>query len=227
MLLIKGLVRSLFQVILFAAVLLIPTGTWHWPRALQFLAVFGVLSIIVIFSLARWAPASLEARIQRGAVKDQPRADKIASFWIAIINLAWFVFVAVDVNRLHLLRFPPFWVSVLGAAVGLAGYGVMITAVWQNSFAAPIVGDQADRDQVVVDSGLYGLVRHPLYLGYLLFLLGLALWLGSTAGAIVLAALLPPVVARIRIEEKTLNENLPGYLEYTARVPYRLLPPVW
>jgi protein-S-isoprenylcysteine O-methyltransferase Ste14 len=227
MLMLKGLVRSLFQIGLFAAVLLIPAGTWHWPRAIQFLVVFALLSSILIVSLARWAPASLEARIQRGAAKNQPAADRIASLFIVLLNLFWFVFVAIDVHRLHLLPLPPLWLSAVGAVVGLTGYGVMATAVWQNPYAAPIVGDQTDRDQVVIDSGLYGRVRHPLYLGYILFLTGLGLWLGSVVSALVMPIIAAPIVARILIEEKTLRENLPGYAEYMTRVPYRLVPLAW
>ncbi|MDH3814714.1 MAG: isoprenylcysteine carboxylmethyltransferase family protein [Acidobacteriota bacterium] len=227
MLMLKGLVRSLFQIGLFAAVLLIPAGTWHWPRAIQFLVVFALLSSILIVSLARWAPASLEARIQRGAAKNQPAADRIASLFIVLLNLFWFVFVAIDVHRLHLLPLPPLWLSAVGAVVGLTGYGVMATAVWQNPYAAPIVGDQTDRDQVVIDSGLYGRVRHPLYLGYILFLTGLGLWLGSVVSALVMPIIVAPIVARILIEEKTLRENLPGYAEYMTRVPYRLVPLAW
>jgi protein-S-isoprenylcysteine O-methyltransferase Ste14 len=227
MLMLKGFVRSLFQIGLFAAVLLIPAGTWHWPRAIQFLVVFALLSFVSIVSLALWAPASLEARVQRGAAKDQPTADKIASLFLALLNLAWFVLIAVDVNRLHLLPFPPLWLSVTGAIVGLAGYGVMVSAVWQNPYAAPIVGDQSERDQVVIDSGLYGRIRHPLYLGYILFLTGLGLWLGSVVSALVMPVLVTPIIARILIEEKNLRENLAGYAEYSTQVPHRLIPLVW
>ena len=227
MLMLKGLARSLFQIGLFAAVLLIPAGTWHWPRAIQFLVVFALLSLILIVSLARWAPASLEARIQRGAAKNQPTADRIASLFLGLLNLFWFVFIAIDVHRLHVLPLPPLWLSAVGAVVGLTGYGVMATAVWQNPYAAPIVGDQTDRDQVVIDSGLYGRVRHPLYLGYILFLTGLGLWLGSVVSALVMPVIVALIVARILIEEKTLRENLPGYAGYTTRVPYRLVPLAW
>ena len=227
MLMLKGLVRSLFQIGLFAAVLLIPAGTWHWPRAIQFLVVFALLSLILIVSLARWAPASLEARIQRGAAKNQPAADRIASLFLGLLPLFWFVFIAIDVHRLHVLPFPPLWLSAFGAVVGLTGYGAMATAVWQNPYAAPIVGDQTDRDQVVIDSGLYGRVRHPLYLGYILFLTGLGLWLGSVVSVLVMPVIMAPIVARILIEEKTLRENLPGYIEYMIRVPHRLVPLAW
>jgi protein-S-isoprenylcysteine O-methyltransferase Ste14 len=227
MLMLKGLVRLLFQVGLFAALLLIPAGTWHWPRALQFLGISALLSLISVVSLARWVPESLEARVQRGAVKDQPKADRIASLFLALLNLGWFVLIAVDVNRLHLLPFPPLWLSVVGAIVGLAGYGVMVAAIWQNPYAAPIVGDQSERDQIVIDSGLYGRVRHPLYLGYILFLIGLGLWLGSLVGVLAMPAIATPIVARILIEEKTLRENLPGYDRYMTQVPHRLAPLAW
>jgi protein-S-isoprenylcysteine O-methyltransferase Ste14 len=227
MLLLKGFARSLFQIGLFAAVLLIPAGTWHWPRAIQFLVVLALLSLIFVTALARWAPASLEARVRRGAAKDQPKADRIASFFLALFNLGWFVLIAVDVHRLHLLPLPPLWLSVAGAVVGLVGYGYMVTAVWQNPYAAPIVGDQSERDQVVIDSGVYGRVRHPLYLGYILYLTGLGLWLGSVVSALVMPLVATPIVARILIEERNLREHLPGYADYMSRVPYRLVPLAW
>jgi len=145
MLLIKGLVRWFFQLAFFAAVFLIPAGTWHWPKAIQILIGFGLLSLIIIIALARWAPASLEARVQRGAARNQPAADRVASALPGVFNLAWFVFIAVDANRLHLLPKPPLWVAVSGAALFFAGYAIMTAAVSQNAFAAPIVGDQTER----------------------------------------------------------------------------------
>jgi protein-S-isoprenylcysteine O-methyltransferase Ste14 len=227
MLMLKGLARSLFQIGLFAAVLLAPAGTWNWPRAIWFLAVFGLLSLIFIACLALWRPASLEARVQRGTAKDQPKADRIASLFLALLNLAWFVLIALDVHRFHLLPFPPLWLSIVGIFVGLAGYGFMAAAVWQNPYAATIVGDQSDRNQIVIDSGLYACIRHPLYLGSILFLTGLGLWLGSFASALVMPVVAAPIVARILIEEKNLREHLPGYVDYMARVPYRLVPLAW
>ena len=129
--------------------------------------------------------------------------------------------------KLRLLPVPTLEVSVLGVVLLLAGYGIIWTTLFQNAFAAPIVKDQAERGQVLIDTGLYGRIRHPFYLGLLLFLMGLALWLESYAG--VLALLLPFIllVARIKVEERTLGETLPGYTDYTTRVCYRLVPFVW
>jgi len=227
MLMIKGIARTLAKMAFFAAVLLLPAGTWHWPRAIQFLAIYGFLSLASVIALAKCAPASLEARVQRGTAKNQPKADRVVSLFLAIINLAWFVFIPIDVFRLQLLPMPPLWVAIAGVVLCLTGYGVMLIAVWQNAFAAPIVGDQSERDQVLIDTGLYGRVRHPMYLGYLLFLIGLALWLESVTAAIFVPLAFVPVVGRIVVEEKTLRETLPGYTEYMAATRFRLIPWIW
>jgi protein-S-isoprenylcysteine O-methyltransferase Ste14 len=118
-------------------------------------------------------------------------------------------------------------VSIVGAAVSPVGYVLNWTTLFQNAFAAPIVKDQSDRGQVLIDTGLYARIRHPFYLGFILFFLGLGLWLESYASVPVLLLPFVCLVARIRVEEKALRETLAGYAEYTKRVRYRLVPFVW
>jgi protein-S-isoprenylcysteine O-methyltransferase Ste14 len=227
MLLIRGLLRVVIQVVVFGAILLLPIGTWDWPRAIQFLIAFGVISLASTVALAVLAPASLEARVNRSATKDQPRADKVATLFLAIVHIAWFVLIPNDVFRWQVFPEPSVVVAALGAVLCLLGYGIMLTSVWQNAYATPIVGDQEGRDQTLVDTGLYARVRHPMYLGHLFFCLGLPLWLGSFLGAVVIPIVFAPIVARILIEERTLVKKLPGYAEYRERVPHRLIPLVW
>jgi protein-S-isoprenylcysteine O-methyltransferase Ste14 len=227
MLVLRGLIGGLVQLAVLAALLLIPAGTWHWPRAIQFLVVYGLVNSVSIVALARLAPASLEARLSAPSAKSQPMADRVVTPLFIVSFCVWFAFLPVDVFRLRLLPLPPLEVSVLGVVVSLAGYAVIWTTLFQNAFAAPIVKDQSERGQVLIDTGLYGHIRHPFYLGFLVFFLGLALWLESYAGV---AALLLPfafLAARIKVEEKTLRVTLPGYPEYTRRVRYRLVPFVW
>jgi len=217
----------LCQLLVIGALLLIPAGTWQWPRAIQFLVVYGLVNSVSIVALARLAPASLETRLSSPSSKSQPMADRIVTPLFFVSLLAWFAFIPVDVFRLGLLPPPAVGVSVFGVVLSVAGYAAVWSTLFQNAFAAPIVKDQAECGQVLIDSGLYGWIRHPFYLGLLLFFVGLALWLESCAGVF---GLLVPFVfmgARIRVEEKTLEETLPGYADYTRRVRYRLVPLLW
>ena len=227
MLLIKGLSRGLFQIVLFAVLLFVPAGTWHWPRAIQLLVVYGLLLQVSIIALARLAPASLEARLLAPAAKSQPMADRVVSSFLFLSLFAWFAFIPIEVFHLRLLPPPRLIVSVFGAALFFAGFGIILTALFQNAFAAPIVKDQSERGQVLIDTGLYGRIRHPFYLGLLLFLAGIALWLESYASVLVLPLVFAFVIARTFFEEKTLQETLPGYVEYMTKVRFRLIPFVW
>jgi len=227
MLVLRGLIGGLSQIAVIAALLLIPAGTWHWPRAVQFLVIYGLVNSVSIVALARLAPASLEARLTAPSAESHPMADRVVTPLFIVSLLAWFVFIPVDVFRLWLLPPPSLEVSVFGVVVSLAGYAIIWTTLFQNAFAVPIVKDQSERGQVLIDTGLYGRIRHPFYLGFILFLMGLALWLESYAS--VLALLLPCffLVARIKVEERTLSETLLGYADYMRRVRYRLVPFVW
>jgi len=227
MLVVRGLLGGLFQLALFASLLLIPAGTVNWPRAIQFLLAYG----IVLFASTIWlgivAPSSLEARLEPAISKKQPIADRVATAFIGVAVAGWMIFIPTDVFRLQLLPAPSFAVSACGAAVCAAGFAIVLTALYQNAFATPVVRDQSERGHTLVDTGLYARVRHPFYTGFLLMLLGLALWLESYAAAIALPVVLASLLVRIHIEEKTLRETLPGYIEYMSKVPHRLIPGAW
>jgi protein-S-isoprenylcysteine O-methyltransferase Ste14 len=206
---------------------LVSGGTWYWPRALMFLGLYGVLLETSVVTLALVAPASLAARLSPPASKKQPPADRAATAFLVLATLAWFVFIPIDLFHLKLLPSPSLGVSLAGAALSLAGFAIIMAAIYQNSYAIPIVEDQSDRAQRLVDTGLYARVRHPFYLGLLAFYAGLALWLGSYASLLTLVVVLLALLARIGVEETTLRKTLPGYSAYVTRVPYRLVPLLW
>ena len=227
MFLIKGLIGAILQIAFFGALLLIPAGTWQWTEANQFLYCYGFLTLVSTVFLAIKAPRSLEARMEMPMNESQPLSDRIATTFLLVFLVGWFVFIPIDIFHLKLLAPPQYSISILGGAASLLGYGIMITALYQNEFATPVVRDQSDRGHELRDTGLYGLVRHPFYTGFILFCLGMALWLQSYAALI--AGLLPitALIGRIYAEEKILQETLPGYKEYMSRTRYRIIPFVW
>jgi protein-S-isoprenylcysteine O-methyltransferase Ste14 len=227
MLILKGLVGVLFQVALFAAFLLIPAGTWDWPRAIQFLVVYGLIGSVSVVLLAIFSPASLEARLESPVSTKQPIEDRVATVILISVIAAWFIFVPIDVFRLKIFAAPVLGVSVVGALIGLSGYCIILLTIYQNKFAIPVVRDQAERGQTLVDTGLYGLVRHPMYSGLLVMLAGTGMWLESYASVVTLIVVLAALVPRILIEEKMLKNNLPGYPNYMSTVRYRLVPFIW
>ena len=227
MFLIKGLIGATLQIAFFGALLLIPAGTWQWTEANQFLYCYGFLTLVSTVFLAIKAPRSLEARMEMPMNESQPLSDRIATTFLLVFLVGWFVFIPIDIFHLKLLAPPQYSISILGGAASLLGYGIMITALYQNEFATPVVRDQSDRGHELRDTGLYGLVRQPFYTGFILFCLGMALWLQSYAALI--AGLLPitALIGRIYAEEKILQETLPGYREYMSRTRYRIIPFVW
>jgi protein-S-isoprenylcysteine O-methyltransferase Ste14 len=219
-----------FIAVMAVALVLTPgliAGTWRWPTAWLFLVVFGAWSAVAGALLATLRPASFRVRQQgfvAGRAKKQPLIDAVGLPMYGAFMLCWFVSIPLDVFHYRLLPAPSLLVQALGAAAALAGLSVAYLAIGQNRFAAPTIHDQSAEAQQVIQSGLYGVVRHPFYAGMLLVYPGAALWLGSYAAAIASVGFLLMTLARIVIEERYLLANLPGYGAYRARVRARLIP---
>ena len=227
----QALQAALRDVGLSALLLLVPAallGAWPWPAGLAFVAAYGCAQLAGQIALAVWRPAHFRVRQQSVvAAKNsgQPRMDAIGSAMLVAFAVAWFAFIPLDVFRLHLLPAPALWLRSAGALAAAAGVTVTTLAVWENRFATPNVQDQTGAGQQVVDTGVYRVVRHPIYLGYALLIAGEALWLGSLAAALIGAGVYLAATAwRITIEERDLRARLPGYDAYARRVRGRLIP---
>jgi protein-S-isoprenylcysteine O-methyltransferase Ste14 len=228
-----GLLAALRAELTMAALLLIPAGlvpggTWLWARGLWFLGLYGAIAVAGNVGLARFRPAHFRVR-QQGVVaskdKQQPRLDAVGSAGLLVFAAAWTLFIPADVFHLRLLPAPAGLISVGGGLCAIVGAALTPLAVWENRFATPNVQDQTGQGQRVVDTGVYSLIRHPIYAGNLLLAGGEALWLGSyAAAAIGVGVLLVMTAGRIGIEEAHLRANLPGYQAYARRVRGRLIP---
>lgn len=203
-------------------------GVWVWPAGVVFVAASAATQLAGNLVLATWRPAHFQVR-QQGVVaakgRGQPASDAIGSAILVGFALAWTACIPLDVFRLHLLATPPAWLAWAGGLTALLGVGLTTLAVWENRFATPNVQDQTGSGQQVIQTGVYGAVRHPIYLGYALQIAGQALWLGSVAAALIGAGVyLVATLARITIEERDLRARLPGYEAYARRVRGRLIP---
>jgi len=231
MLVLRGLAGALFQLVVIGTMLIVPAGIfageWGWVRGWQYVAVYGVMLFPATVALALFAPASLEARMRAPASAEQPRDDKIASAILFTALPLYMIFLPLDALIWQLLGTPSELVSIAGLAVSIVGYLFVAWTVFKNSFAIPIVEDQSEAGQVLIDNGPYAVVRHPMYLGMLVLFAGMGLWLGSLASLPLALVLILAFAIRIRAEEKTLVATLPGYRDFQSRRRYRLIPLIW
>jgi protein-S-isoprenylcysteine O-methyltransferase Ste14 len=219
---VKGLVSAILGLAVFGLLLFLPAGTFHYWQAWVFLAVFALSTWIPSVYLMRTNPAALERRM-RGPLAETRTLQRIVIAVIFICFPAMFVVSALD----HRFGWSPVpaTVSLAGDALVAIGLTLDMFVVIQNGYAA--VNVVVEDGQRLISSGLYGLVRHPMYTGNVLLMLGVPLALGSYWGLLFVIPGLIVLVLRIRDEEDLLAHELTGYREYTRHVRYRLLPYVW
>jgi protein-S-isoprenylcysteine O-methyltransferase Ste14 len=225
----KLIASFVLQSAIFAGLLFVPAGTLRWWRAWVFIGVMCV-ALPVVAMAAGVFPTNedfLNERFKPPIQQGQPLADKIFVGLFLAVFVGFMVFISFDVFRLHLLGEPGAVVSCVGLFLVVAGWWIVSLASKENAFAAPVVRHQEERHQTVIDTGVYGVVRHPMYAGGVLLFAGMPLWLGSYAGALLASAPAGAIVLRIAIEEAFLRRELKGYDAYAARIRYRLIPLLW
>lgn len=207
----------------FGAALFLPAGTLHYWQAWVFIAVFTVTTIGPTVYLAVHEPATLARRMRAGPTAETRPVQRIVMTALLLSVVALLVLSAVD----HRFGWSsvPFPLIVLGDVLVAAGLLMAQLVIVQNAYAAATI--TVEEGQPLICTGLYGVVRHPMYLGALIMLIGTPLALDSYWGLVGLVPALPTLAARIRDEEKMLHAELAGYGEYTRRVCHRLLPGLW
>ena len=168
-------------------------------------------------------PAALRRRMNAGPSHETRPLQKIVSTGVGLTFFALLVAAGLD-HRFGWSTVPTALVFVGNVLVAI-GLGIAMLVVVQNSYAAANITVEAD--QTVVSTGLYGLVRHPMYFGSLIMMVGTSLALGSYWGLVMVAVMAMLFAIRIFDEEKALTDELAGYREYTRKVHSRLVPHVW
>ena len=220
------LVLSFFYVLGWLALLLALAGDWLWLEGWVFGLWYVVLSMTTLLHLYRRDPALLAERFRITGAPGEKPWDRYVIAGLAVGWLAWIVLMPLDAKRYAWTSVPP-WLHLLGGLALVPAFFFFYRAFVDNTYASALVRIQTERHQQVVSTGVYGFVRHPMYLGGSLMFLGAPLLLGSLWGLLIGAALTLLLAGRSLGEEKMLLTELEGYAEYQKKVRYRLLPHLW
>jgi protein-S-isoprenylcysteine O-methyltransferase Ste14 len=221
------LILTATYILLFPAVILLLSGDWRWIEGWIFDIWFIILCGTVIIYLYKNDPALLAERFKQPGAAGQMGWDKYVVFGLGMGFIFWIVIMPLDAKRFAWSGYFPFWSKVMGA-IGLALCSFLFYRAYaENSYLSPLVRIQTERRHRLVSTGVYGFVRHPMYLGGILLFIGTPLLLGSVYGFLIGALISFLVAARIIGEEKMLVKELEGYAEYKKKVKFRLIPFVW
>lgn len=219
-LLLSALTKFLLGLFLVGAMLFLPAWTLDYPYGWLFLALLFLPMLIMGVVLFVKFPSLLEKRLNH---KEKQAAQKGVVALSGLMFPVGFVLSALDF-RFGWSRVP-LWLVAVASVLFLVGYGLYAEVMRENAYLSRTV--EVQEGQEVISTGLYGVVRHPMYLATLLMFLPLSLILGSFWGLIPFALYPVMIVIRILDEEKLLSAELRGYEEYKSKVKYRLIPFVW
>ena len=219
-LLLSALTKLILGFVLVGALLFLPAWTFAYPNAWLFIALLFVPMLLMGALLFAKAPALLKKRLNN---KEKERTQQGVIALSGLIFPIGFIVSALDfrVGWSHV----SLWLVILSSVLFLLGYGIYAEVMRENAYLSRTV--EVQEGQTVISTGLYGVVRHPMYLATLLMFLPLPLILGSFWGLIVFSFYPVIIVIRIFNEEKVLCKGLEGYVDYRKKVKYRLLPFIW
>ena len=216
----QAIVKFLSGLLLVGLLLFLPAGTFAFRQAWLLMGILFIPMFIAGLIMMQKSPALLRKRLDAKEEQSEQRA---------VIALSGLMFLAAFVVAGLNYRFGwivlPDWVSYVSAVVFLLAYGLYAEVLRENVWLSRTV--EVQENQKVIDTGLYGLVRHPMYMSTLLLFLSMPLVLGSVISLAIMLVYIPIIAKRIRNEEQVLENGLEGYTDYKKRVRYKVIPFVW
>ena len=219
-LLMNAAVKLVCGLLLTALLLFAPAGTWYYPGGWLFCALMFLPMLILGLALWLKAPELLKKRLNmKETQKDQQAVVAFSGLLFVVSFLAAGFDFRFDWTRV------PGWLVWAAAVVQLAAYGLYAEVMRENAYLSRTVEVQAE--QTVIDTGLYGIIRHPMYTATIAMTLAIPLVLGSWVSFVLLLLYPVIIIRRIHGEEAVLEAGLPGYTAYKAKVRWRLIPYIW
>ena len=213
----EAIVKLLSGVIILGILLFIPAGTLKWRNGWILMSILFVPMFVAGIIMYFKAPDLLESRLR--AKETQNEQKHVIGLSVIMFLL---VFIIAGLNYRFGWIILPDVVVYVGTAIFLLSYALFGEVLRENRYLSRVI--EVQKDQKVVDSGLYGIVRHPMYFATLFLFLSMSLVLNSLPSFIVMLSYIPIIVKRIRNEEEVLEKELTGYKEYKQKVRYRLVP---
>ena len=216
----EAVVKFLMGVLLVAIPLFVSAGTWHYPNGWLLMVLLFIPMFIAGLIMLVISPDLLKKRLD---VKEKQTAQKGVLAASGAMFLTGFVVAGLD-HRFDWSAMPA-WLVITAAVVFLGAYGLYAEVMRENIWLSRTV--KVEQGQKVVDTGLYGIVRHPMYLATVLLFMMIPLILGSWFAVPVFLAYPVIIIRRLLKEEELLSRELPGYELYKKKVRYRLFPFIW
>lgn len=217
---VKAIIKFLSGLILVGLLLFLPAGTFAYPQGWLLIGILFVPMFIAGLIMMKKSPELLRKRLN---VKEEQAEQKTVILLSGLMFLASFIIAGLNF-RFGWIRLP-LWVSYAAALLFLAGYVLYAEVLRENVWLSRTV--EVQENQKVIDTGLYGIVRHPMYMSTLILFLAMPLVLGSVISFVIMLLYIPIIAKRIRNEEQVLENGLEGYAEYRKRVRYKVIPFVW
>ena len=219
-LLINGLVKFLCGLLLVGLLIFLPAGTLNYANGWLLVGLLFAPMLIAGFVMFFRSPAFLAKRLD---AKEKQATQKGVLAISGLMFVAGFVVAGLD-YRFGWSKLPT-WVSVIASLLFLLAYGLYAEVMRENAYLSRTI--KVEEGQTVVDTGLYSIIRHPMYMATILLFLMIPLILGSWYALIVFAFYPVIIIVRLKDEENLLTRELPGYAAYKEKVKYRLLPLIW
>ena len=212
--------KFLAGVLLVGALLFLPAGTFAFPHAWLFIGILFVPMFIAGLVMMARNPALLKKRLN---AKEEEKEQKAVVALSGLMFLSAFIVAGLNFRFSWIVL--PMWAACIGAGVFLAGCVMYAEVMRENTYLSRTI--EVQEDQKVIDTGLYGVVRHPMYSATLILFLSMGIVLGSPISFAILLLYIPIIAKRMKNEEKVLEEGLPGYREYRRKVKYKVIPFIW
>lgn len=218
--LVSALIKMMVGFGLLALMLFLPAGSWYFMPAWIFLGALFVPMTLVGIVLAVKNPALLSKRLDAKEKETEQR-------WVVALSGLLFMasFVLAGLNYRYGWMVMPLWSIWVSVGVFMLAYLLYAEVLRENTYLSRTI--QVQEDQQVISTGLYGIVRHPMYAATILLFLSMPLVLGSPISFAIMLLYIPIIAVRIQNEEKVLSEQLKGYTEYKQKVKYKVIPFVW